>query len=75
MSKIWELPTKTTLQNTDLLVIEDPIGRHTYQMTYQKFLEIVPMVSTFTKNDATGELTITLTNGQTLKIVPHPPTR
>ena len=75
MSKIWELPTKTTLQNTDLLVIEDPIGRHTYQMTYQKFLEIVPMVSTFTKNDATGELTITLTNGQTLKIVPHDPTK
>ena len=75
MSKIWELPTKTTLQNTDLLVIEDPVGRHTYQMTYQKFLEIVPMVSTFTKNDATGELTITLTNGQTLKIVPHDPTK
>lgn len=75
MSKIWELPTKTTLQNTDLLVIEDPVGRHTYQMTYQKFLEIVPMVSTFTKSDETGELTITLTNGQTLKIVPHDPTK
>ena len=71
MALITDLPAKTALQNTDVLVIDD--GSHTYQMTYGKFLELVPMVSTFAKNDSTGELCITLTNGQQLKIVPHDP--
>ena len=71
MALITDLPAKTALQNTDVLVIDD--GSHTYQMTYGKFLELVPMVSTFTKNDSTGELCITLTNEQQLKIVPHDP--
>lgn len=71
MALITDLPVKTTLQNTDILAVDD--GSHTYQMTYGKFLELVPMVSTFTKDDSTGELCITLTNGQQLKIVPHDP--
>lgn len=71
MALITDLPAKTAIQNTDVLVIDD--GSHTYKMTYGKFLELVPMVSTFTKNDATGELCITLTNEQQLKIVPHDP--
>lgn len=71
MALITDLPVKTALQNTDVLAVDD--GSHTYQMTYGKFLELVPMVSTFTKNDNTGELCITLTNGQQLKIVPHDP--
>ena len=71
MALITDLPVKTTIQNTDVLVIDD--GNHSYQITYQKFLELVPMVSAFTKNDTTGELCITLTNGQQLKITPHDP--
>lgn len=73
MALITDLPSKTTLQNSDLIVVDD--GSHTYKMTYGKFKELVPMVTSFTKNDATGELCITLTDGTQLKIVPHDPTK
>ena len=73
MALITDLPSKTTLQNSDLIVVDD--GSHTYKMTYGKFKELVPMVTSFTKNDTTGELCITLTDGTQLKIVPHDPTK
>jgi hypothetical protein len=73
MALITDLPSKTTLQNSDLIVVDD--GSHTYKMTYGKFKELVPMVTSYTKNDATGELCITLTDGTQLKIVPHDPTK
>lgn len=71
MALITDLPVKTTIQSTDVIAVDD--GSHTYQMTYEKFLQLVPMVSAFGKNDTTGELCITLTNGQQLKIIPHDP--
>lgn len=73
MALITDLPSKTTLQNSDLIVVDD--GSHTYKMTYGKFKELVPMVTSFTKNDTTGELCITLTDETQLKIVPHDPTK
>ena len=73
MALITDLPSKTTLQNSDLIVVDD--GSHTYKMTYGKFKELVPMVTSFTKNDTTGELCITLTDGTQFKIVPHDPTK
>lgn len=73
MALITDLPSKTTLQNSDLIVLDD--GSHTYKMTYGKFKELVPMVTSFTKNDTTGELCITLTDETQLKIAPHDPTK
>lgn len=73
MALITDLPSKTTLQNSDIIVVDD--GSHTYKMTYGKFKELVPMVTSFTKNDTTGELCITLTDETQLKIVPHDPTK
>lgn len=73
MALITELPSKTTLQNTDLLVVDD--GSHTYKMTYATFLGLIPAISSFIKDDTTGSISIVLSNGQTLTVTPHDPTK
>lgn len=70
---IPELPAKTTLSSTDLLVVDD--GSHTYKMTYATFLGLIPAISSFTKDNTTGSISIVLSNGQTLTVTPHDPTK
>ena len=70
---IAELPTKTQLANADVFIVDD--GDHNYKITYQQLLALLPCVSTFTKNDLTGTISLTLTDGTPLSIVPHDPTK
>ena len=57
-----ELPAKTTIANSDLLVVDD--GEHTYKITWQAFQALLAMVVNFqAQND--GSLQITLANNPT----------
>ncbi|MBR3470306.1 MAG: hypothetical protein IKH28_11550 [Lachnospiraceae bacterium] len=73
MAFISDLPIKTQLNNSDMLVIED--GQHTYKMTYQQFLTLQAEVASFTENNVSGVITLTLTNGTQLTVEPHDPTK
>lgn len=70
---ISDLPSKTSLQNSDMLVIED--GQHTYKMTYQTFLSLQKQVASFVENNVSGIITLTLTDGTALTVEPHDPTK
>lgn len=70
---IAELPTKTQLANADVFIVDD--GDHNYKITFQQLLALLPCVASFAKNDTTGTITITLTDGTPLSIVPHDPTK
>lgn len=71
MALITELPVKTTLSSTDIIAVDD--GNHTYQMTYGQFVSLQKQVASFTTNN--GVITLTLTDGTTLTITPHDPTK
>ena len=73
MAFISDLPTKTSLQNSDMIVIED--GQHTYKMTYQTFLSLQKQVASFVENNVSGIITLTLTDGTALTVEPHDPTK
>lgn len=70
---IPELPAKTTLSSTDLIAVDD--GEHTYKMTIEKLLQNLAAVSSFTVDNTAGTISITLSNGQTLTVTPHDPTK
>ncbi len=73
MAFISDLPVKTQLNNSDMLVIED--GQHTYKMTYQQFLVLQAEVASFAENNVSGVIMLTLTNGTQLTVEPHDPTK
>lgn len=70
---ISDLPSKTTLQNTDMLVIED--GQHTYKMTYQTFLSLQKQVTSFEANNVSGIIALGLTDGSVITVEPHDPSK
>lgn len=59
---IPDLPSKSTLANTDLLVIDD--GEHSYKITWQAFQALLATITNFQALQD-GSLKITLANGAT----------
>ena len=69
---ISELTAISTLADTDVLVIDD--GDHNYKIAWSALKALLGTVASMAA-DATGQITITLTNGQTVSCTPHDSTK
>ena len=69
MALIPELPEKTTVHGTDLLVIDD--GTHTYKLPWSTLISLLNVISSFEADPDTehypGYIKLTLANGNVLR--------
>lgn len=73
MAIIPELPVKTTLNNSDVFVVDD--GTHSYQVTLAVLNSMLAAVAGFTVDNTAGTITLTLSNGTVLTVTPHDPSK
>jgi len=70
---IAELSLINRLNDTDVFVIDD--GSANYKIQWSALKLLLGSVSSFTANNETGVLSLTLTNGTILSVTPHDPTK
>lgn len=70
---IAELARSTAITDNDLLVIDD--GSRNFAITWASLKACLAAVTSFTVNNTAGTISITLSNGQTLTVTPHDPTK
>lgn len=67
---ISDLTAVTSILDSDVLVIDD--GAHNYKISWGALKALMATVSSMTA-DETGEIVITLANGETVSCTPHDP--
>lgn len=70
---IAELARSTAITDNDLLVIDD--GSRNFAITWASLKACLAAVTSFTVNNTAGTISITLSNGNTLTVTPHDPTK
>ena len=70
---IAELTSISQLSDTDVFVIDD--GSANYKITWAALKALLGTVVSFTTNNETGILSLTLANGTILTVTPHDPTK
>ena len=70
---IADLTALLSLSDSDTFVIDD--GEHNYKIAWSAIKALLGTVSGFSVDNTTGTITISLTNGNSLSVVPHDPTK
>ncbi|MBQ8962235.1 MAG: hypothetical protein IJ089_00355 [Clostridia bacterium] len=70
---ITELSAVNNLSETDVFVIDD--GAHNYKISWSTLKALLGTVASMTVDNTAGTITLTLSNGSTITVTPHDPTK
>lgn len=70
---ITELSAVNNLSETDVFVIDD--GAHNYKISWSALKALLGTVASMTVDNTAGTITLTLSNGTTITVTPHDPTK